>query len=175
MDDSDNLDTVMGQLTAIINSFDFTRPGADESLGKDCAMAIAQDIVDQSARQQTPDQQDFPRNAPEYAEWKGKKYGFPPPAYGYRTGQTLSLNSVAGEIDVRPDEVVLKYGKGQPPNRSSASEYITDADKSITDIEKMYFAFAQRGIDVMKIGPDARDAVMAEVREALTKHLQEHK
>ena len=144
-------------------------------MGKDAAKAVAERIAEAAADQKTTDDEPFPNNAPEYAAWKDKKYGVGPDAYGRRTGQMLSLESLLGEVDVSGDEVTIRYGTGQAPERSSASSYISESDKSITDIEKAFFITNSGGkrVTFYKAGAAGREAVAEVLREAVSRAIQE--
>ena len=174
MPDDSNLDHVMGQLKQFINSFDFTRPGIEGSMGKDAAHAVAERIAEAAADQKTTDGEPFPDNAPEYAAWKDEKYGVGPNAYGRRTGQMLSLESLLGEVEVSGGEVTIRYGTGQAPTRSSASGYISESDKSTTDIEKAFFITNQgKRLTFYKAGAAGREAVVEVLKEAVARAIQE--
>lgn len=144
-------------------------------MGRDAAKAVAERIAEAAADQKTTDDEPFPNNAPEYAAWKDKKYGVGPDAYGRRTGQMLSLESLLGEVDVTRDEVTISYGTGQAPERSSASGYINESDKSITDIEKAFFVTNQGGkrLKFYKAGAAGREAVVEVIKEAIGRAIQE--
>lgn len=174
MQGDSNVDAVAKHVEDLIATFDFTRPGIEESMGKDALHAIAEDIASSAAAlQANPTGDPFPDNEPEYAEYKARKYGMHPPAYGFRTGQTFSLESLLGEQSIGPDSAEMRYGTGQPPSRSSASGYISEADQEITDIEKMYFL--TNGADPIhpyEIGPYAEEAIRDVMEEGLRKHLE---
>lgn len=171
MSDS-NLDDVMGQLNRFLESFDFTRPGIESSMGKDAAHAVAEAIAQAAADQKTTDGEPFPDNEPKYADWKDRKYGVGNPAYGRRTGQMLSLQSLLGNVDVAPDEVTLTYGTGEAPERSVASNYIGEGDKKVTDKQKADYN-NERMNNFYKIGEAGRAAVVEVMREALNRAVAE--
>lgn len=141
-------------------------------MGLDAAHAVAEAIAEAGADQRTTDDEPFPSNEPKYAEWKDKKYGVGNPAYGRRTGQMLSLQSLRGKIDVTPHEVTLAYGTGEAPERSSASGYINDADKAITDKKKAEYNHEKMG-RFYKVGKSGRERVVEVMKEALGRAIQE--
>lgn len=167
-----NIDQVCTWIDDVINSIDFTRPGEDESIGKDVAVSIAQEIADDAAEQMEPDGTPFPANEAKYAAWKGRKYGMQEPAYGYRTGQMLSLESLIGEVDVKADEVTMTYGKDLPPTRSSASGYISDQDKAVTDRQKMGW-MKDKGVNIYKLSDLVRQRAFELIREWFARVIRE--
>ncbi|WP_165251178.1 hypothetical protein [Paludisphaera soli] len=169
-----NVDSLAARIKALIDSFDFTRPGIEQSMGEDAAHAVAEDIASSAAElQEEPTGGGFPSNEPGYARRKAEKYGVGDPAYGFRTGQTFSLESLLGDVRVGSDEVEMQYGTGRPPERSGASGYISEADKAVTDREKMGFLTAGANpIHPYEIGPYAREAVREIMAEGLRKHLE---
>jgi len=142
-------------------------------MGKDCAHAIGEAIAEAAADQKQTDGVPFPKNDKDYAEMKARKYGFAPPAFGFRTGQMLSIESLLGEIEIDADRVVVRYGTGRAPERSSASGYISEADKRTTDREKadLMHHKARKRAQFFQIGVAGRAAVLEVVKDALTRHL----
>ena len=61
------------KLNEWLDRFDFTRPGLDQSLGRDVAMKTVDRIIDRSEQKRSITE-DWPANAPKYAKWKEKKY-----------------------------------------------------------------------------------------------------
>lgn len=117
----DNVVEVGRWLGQIIDSFDFTLPGKDVSLGKDLANAAAQSMIDRAiVNEQAPDGSPWAPNSPSYRDYKRKKYNVV--NVGVFTGQMLSLRSMVGEVTIGPDSVEMKYGTGTPATRFSGGE-----------------------------------------------------
>lgn len=167
-----NIDDILKQAMEFIDSFNFERPGVEGSLGKDCAHAVAERIADLAATEQrTSDNEDFPDNEPRYADWKNRKYNTSKPAFGIRTGQMLSIQSLLGDVEVEPGRVTMSYGTGQAPDRSGASDYISESDKRTTDREKA--GYISKRVEFYKAGSEGRAAVVEVVKEALDKAIRE--
>ena len=120
----------------LIDSWVFTRPGEDQSLGRDMAGDVAQGIHDRTIE----DQRDatgspLKPNKDPYKTWKEVKLGVYQPLV--KTGQMLSLTSLLGDVTVTDDEILMKYGTGEPPSRSaSPSGSLSNQDASVTDRQK---------------------------------------
>lgn len=118
-----NIDDVEAWERQLIDSFDFTRPGEDQSLGRDMAGDVAMGIIDRTvAEQRDVNGSPLKPNKDPYKTWKEVKLGVYQPLI--KTGQMMSLLSVKGEVAVSPDEVVMTYG-------------VNDADEDgVTDRQK---------------------------------------
>lgn len=142
-----NIDEVVRWLGGFIDSFDFTRPGIDQSLGRDTANAVCQGIADRSrnlrkgADTNWPDLSNRPfRGRPGYRDWKHLKYGINNEPLS-RTGQMLSMTSLRGGTEYAPTEIRVIYGTGQPPKTSAApTGLLSDADRKVTDTQKATWA-----------------------------------
>jgi hypothetical protein len=142
-DPSSVIRAYFAKLANLIETFNFTRPGKDESMGKDAAHKIAVGIFTRSREEQGGPEGPWPENDPDYTDWKWNKYHVE--LIGVRTGQMLSLESLLGKVDVAPTTVEIYYGTGQAPTGSMSSSYISQADTSITDIEKAWFFTRMKG------------------------------
>lgn len=164
-----NIDEVESWEKDLIDSFDFTRPGEDQSLGRDMAADVATGIIDRTtAEQRDATGSPLKPNEPKYAKRKAEKYGAHQPLV--RTGQLLSLQSVKGEVTVSPDEIVMRYGTGDAPSRSSTG-YISDADRAVTDRQKAEWNSDERPFYAMD---DAIiDAVAQRAADELAKVMNE--
>lgn len=163
MADTPNVDEVVAWLDGFAHSITFTRPGRDQSLGRDIAMTIIRGpelndqagIMGRCAQGVTPDGAPWPSNSDNpqgkgYASRKLRKYGWD--ETNRRTSQMLSQVALYGRTAIEPEQVTLVYGEDRPPDISrSPTGYIDDGDKKVTDVEKATFAH-QQGRDFYGIG-----------------------
>lgn len=127
-------------LEQFIQGFDFKRPGRDQSLGRDVAMKVVENIHERVDEHEGPDGKAWDANAPDYAKWKEKKYGLVDEP-NIRTGQMTSQQSLYGKTEIGQYEITMKYGTGEAPSRSAApTGYLSKQDAETTDIEKAVFA-----------------------------------
>jgi hypothetical protein len=131
------------KLEGLVKTFDFTRKGQGESMGKDAAGKVAEGIVDRSAAEQRGVDASFPANDPDYTADKVNRYGVD--LIGFRTGQMISLPSLLGHVDVTPDTVLMTYGTNTPPTRSMSSSSISTSDQRVTDTEKAEYFTNRKG------------------------------
>ena len=88
-----NVNEVVDSLDAITDSFDFTVPGADQSLGRDVAKRVVQGIYDRSLEERRGATSPWKQNEAKYAKWKSKNYrnrrtGSPNRRYAFRAGHS---------------------------------------------------------------------------------------
>lgn len=152
------------KLEMLLETFNFTRTGHEESMGKDAAGLVAKGIFDRSENDQGGPTGTWPDNHPAYTSRKVAKYNVA--LIGFRTGQMISLPSLLGKVDVEPDTVVIRYGTGKPPSQSISSSYISAADKAIADVKKAEYFTEKKGpffeVDD-RIAHDVREFVAAEL------------
>lgn len=171
MAETSNIREVVAWLEGFVNSFDFTRPGKDQSLGRDIAMTIIRGpdvggqggILGRAAENSGPEGY-WIDNADSTKAEKRKHYGWE--EVNRRTGQMLSQESLYGHTTIEPRLVTLRYGTGRAPDRSAApSGYISDADRAVTDVQKAEWA---HGGGSSAKGPtrDVRGRFAARVRKA---------
>jgi hypothetical protein len=67
-----------------------------------------------------------------------KKYGTD--ELNLRIGQTLSVESLRGSIEMVTEAAMIMWGTGEPPARSSAVAEPTKQERTTTDIGKSYWA-----------------------------------
>jgi hypothetical protein len=164
-----NADQVAAALGALVGSFDFTRPGKDQSLGRDLARTVARGIQRRSVPGATaPDGSSWAANEPEYARRKRAKYAADQP--GIRTGQMLSLESLVGETTVAPDSVEMRYGTGEPPRRAANGAELTKGDAATTDRAKAGY-FTDSGRPFYGLDAEIAGECRALAAEALKDHL----
>jgi hypothetical protein len=152
-------------LDRIVATIDFTRPGAEGSLGKDIALVIVEEIRTRTVdNAQAADGSTLKENEPRYAARKRAKYGMDQPLL--RTGQMLSQLSLLGQTTIGPQRIEMKYGLGVPPS-SGSTGYIEDGDMKVTDREKAGWTEAERPFYALddRIG----DEVMTAIGEWLQK------
>lgn len=174
-----NIDAVAAKVQAAIESFGFNARSADggETVGEACARAVAEDIASSAVDlQQTPKGDEFPDNDPDYAEMKERKYGRAGRSYGIRTGQTLSVESLMGQVEATDDTLTMRYGTGKPPSHAvGGSGLVTPADQKATDIEKAEWLTRSnpRTIDFYQVGPYAEKDVKEIVARSLKAHIEQ--
>jgi hypothetical protein len=167
---SSNIDEVAAALDALIDGFDFTRPGKDQSLGRDMAGVAARGIIDRSVPGcKAPDGSDWAENEEHYADAKRAKYDAD--QAGIRTGQMLSLRSVLGEVTVTRDQVVMRYGTGEAPKSAANGAELTDSDKARTDREKAGY-FTEKVGEFYGLDATIAGELTAEARDALHSYLR---
>jgi hypothetical protein len=175
-------DEVVGWLERFAHSFNFTRPGLDQSLGRDMAMAQIQRILDRCAQFVGPDGTPWEENSDTptpwmpngYKQWKADHYGWDHP--NYRTGQMLSKASMAGNIEITADEVKIGYGLGLPPRAGySPTGHCSDEDRAVTDREKAEWAHMEtrhrRARPFFGVGEGDAEAVQKVAFENLSTYL----
>jgi len=102
-------------LEAFVRGVDFTAPGRQQSLGRDCLAHAVQGILDDTlAGQKSPDGTPLAANRGVYGERKAKA-GLPV-GIGLRGkkkagDRMLSEVEVRGEQDITPDTASMKYGR----------------------------------------------------------------
>jgi hypothetical protein len=152
-----------------VDSVEFTMPGQDASLGKDCAGVVAQGIIDRSVPDAvSPDGGSWAANEARYAAYKRAKFAADQP--GILSGQMLSLESVKGEVKVLPDQVTMTYGTGSTPSGSRTGAALSASQSSVTDREKARH-FADSGREFYGLDKDVVEAVVAEIEDAVGKML----
>lgn len=145
MPDTSNINEVVAYLQGIVDDFNFTRPGTDGSLGRDVRNLEAERIELRSGQNKTgPDGSPWPANAPTYADWKNRKYGWS--EVNKKTGRMLSLTSLKGDkTTIEKDLVTLRYGTEQATTETyspadNRSEKCKTADGKVTDLQKAEYA-----------------------------------
>lgn len=172
-----NLPQVIAWLDAFAESFDFTRPGVDQSLGRDLVNAVCEGIHDRSvtlrkgADADWPDLSDTPHGGrPGYRTWKRDKYGIDNEPNS-RTGQMLSINSLRGRTQYQPKEILIVYGVDAPPTSSAApTGYLSPADQEVTDVEKAGFA-AEKGRSFFELDDTIEAGALQVASDNLTQYI----
>ena len=136
--ETSNIAEVMAWLSGFVDSFDFTRVGEDQSLGRDVAMKFVERIHDRAHEIKGGAFEEWKENAPAYAAWKQERYNVADTPT-VRTGQMLSQKSLFGRTTIAAREITMKYGVGTPPDRTSTGVELADADTKRTDLEKAYY------------------------------------
>jgi hypothetical protein len=159
MADDSNIDEVAAWEKALIDSFDFTRPGTDQSLGRDMAGDVAEGIHERTVdRRQDVDGNKLVANEYHYAAWKAETLNVYQPLV--KTGQMTSLLSLIGDVTVTPNEIVMSYGTGDQD-----AEGATDRDKAAWNSGKWPF-YAIDDLIVAKLVDRAADAFDRAARES---------
>ncbi len=164
-----NQPEVDAALASIVEDWDFTSVGQDQSLGRDLATGQAEQMYDRGAAGVDPDHVDWLANEDRYRRYKKKHYGVVQP--NIRTGQMLSRESLRGETTISADLVEMKYGTATPPTKTAVQGELTDADKSITDIEKAFFCSPTRPF--YAINADDAEKARETSQESLDKFAEE--
>lgn len=152
----------------LIDGFNFSLPGKDQSLGRDLAGIAAAGIVDRSVSEQAgPNFQAWRPNNPKYTARKLKEFGVD--LIGFRTGQMLSLESVMGETTVGDNEVVMRYGTNTPATRSSTGQGKLKDDEP-TDREKAEW-FSDGGREFYELDDADAEAIFDAAIKALEDYL----
>ena len=168
--DTDNLGQLIAWLDAIVETYDFTLPGVEGSLGRDLAAKAAEGIALRSNQGLDPDGAAWEENSAPYEKYKRKRY-LMADRPNIRTGQMLSAQSLLGSTEVTRDQVLMKYGLGRPPERAVTGVPLAEADQTITDIEKAFFCSNARPFyaldgaicdELQQVAQDALDHHLAE-------------
>jgi hypothetical protein len=117
--DTSNIGQVVAWLDGFVDSFDFTRPDNNQSLGRDTTMCIVQGMIER-VQGEPPggggdDQWD--ENKSDYAKWKEKQYQVVK-APNTHTGQMLDQLSLYGRTTIEPKLITMIYGINKPPNKT---------------------------------------------------------
>ena len=168
--DSDNLAELIAWIDGLVETFDFTLPGVEGSLGRDLAAKAAEGLAKRSNDSLDPDGTAWEENSAQYEKYKRKRY-LMADRPNIRTGQMLSPKSLLGGTEVSRDEVLMKYGTGEVPTRAVTGVPLSVADESITDIEKAFFCSQTRRFYALdeKIADDLQGVA----QNALDKHIAE--
>jgi hypothetical protein len=184
MPDQLNVDAVMYRLRNVVAEFDFTIPGADQSLGRDVANLIVGRIDDRCAVSYGPDSVPWQPNSekePPKGGYKGaklRKYGWD--ETNRRTGQMLSILALKGRTTIEKDLITLRYGRDEAPSRGgSPSGVVTDGDKKRTDVQKAEYAHTGGRWGIKRpfyaLGPGDKEAVVEFVQEKLDQYIASKK
>jgi hypothetical protein len=112
--DTSNIGQVTRFLEGFVDSFDFTRAGDDQSLGRDVVNKVVDRIQARSLHDRRGATDEWAPNSEKYRQWKEKNYGTGDP--NSRTGQMLGQKSLFGRTRIEPKEVTMIYGINQPPD-----------------------------------------------------------
>lgn len=156
------------EFKGLIDGFNFTIPGKDQSLGRDLAAGAALMISDRSISEQGNAQgQPWDANERKYKAMKERKHGVY--SVGVLTGQMLSLESMKGETTVEANEVVMVYGTNTEPTKFST--YGDLKPNEPTDREKAEW-FADGGREFYELSEDDANNLIIEAAEALADYLE---
>jgi hypothetical protein len=166
-----NVDAVVASLKRFLDGYNFTRPGKDQSLGRDIVTTIALGIQERSVQDKASATDLWPANTAEVATRKAKDYGVIDQP-NVETGQMLSLPSLKGtETAIEPDRITMKYGTGQVPTRTATNQGKVKANPK-TDREKAHYAHTgQSSKGVIRKFYEADDKIAGDVREECRENL----
>jgi hypothetical protein len=184
MAETSNIDRVVAWLRGFVDSFDFSRPGKDQSLGRDVANVIVRGpqlddtggILGRCTDGVGPEGTPWPANADSTVAQKQRLYGHE--EVNRRTGQMLSQASLLGRTEVAGEIVTLRYGTGSAPSGSAApTGYISEQDKAVTDMQKAQWAHtwqSRRGVlrPFYGMGQGDTEAVVAVCQENLDDYIR---
>lgn len=166
-DVSSNILEWSAEFRELMEGFDLTIPGKDQSLGRDLAGLAAQGIIDRSINEQTDANfQSWRQLERTYKARKLKKFGVD--LIGVRSGQMLSLESVMGDTEVSANDVTMRYGTGTAPTSSSSGGELDDDEP--TDTQKAEW-FTEGGREFYEIDSVDAEAIYDEVAKALEDYL----
>lgn len=162
-----NEDSLEADLRALIDSWDFTAPGEQQSLGRDVVGEIAAGIHDRTvAEKKDAHGEPLKPNEKRYAARKAREFQSFQPLV--RSGQLLSLDSLVGRVDVTPDKITMNYGTNSAPSRvfgpsgNLRQNEPTDRQKAEWNSEERpFYALDERIVD---------ERVLPAVAESLDKH-----
>jgi hypothetical protein len=142
MPDEVNVNAVLVSLQRIIEGFNFTVPGRDQSLGRDVLGLMVERIDSRVSNAVGPDGTPWPENSTKeppkggYKGQKGRLYGWTDP--GKRTGQTTSVPSLRGnKTTIEANLITMRYGTDSKPSTGgSPTQLVTKQDERRTDTQK---------------------------------------
>ena len=140
-----NADQLEAWLKDFARTIDFTRPGKDQSLGRDIISALALNIqrraaVESSGARPSGRVTPFAPLKPDYRREKQRLYGIDGQP-NFRTGQMLSLASLIGKPRITPHALTMVYGLEMPPSRSVApTGRLSAEDEETLDTDKARYA-----------------------------------
>jgi hypothetical protein len=149
MTDNSNIDEVIAFLDGFVDSFNFKRPGIEQSLGRDIQYKVADRIQTRALSDRKGTGEPWKENSTRafpwfpngYKAWKLENYGADEP--NSRTGQMLSQKSIRGRSTIEEREITMIYGTGEPPASAtfgSPAPELLERDRKVTDVQKAYFA-----------------------------------
>jgi hypothetical protein len=179
-----NIANVVAWLDNWVDSFDFKRPGKDQSLGRDIAMKAVDLIQTRSLVDRTGFGTAWPPNSetptkwhPQgYKNWKEEHYGTGEP--NSRNGQMLSQQSMYGRTKIDSKLVTMIYSLNKPPDRATfgnptAKQFAQD--QKVTDTFKAYLAHTgQSKRNVVRPFYQLIDSDGAEIVELCRENLSEY-
>jgi hypothetical protein len=166
-----NGDDISDLVDDLVATFDFTRAGKEQALGKELAHAAAESIRDRCMQGLDPDGNPFKSNEKEYAKYKRRRYDAVQP--GILGGQMFSLESTVGQPNISADKVEMVYGTGSlPPANARNGVPLYPSERTATDREKAEY-FTASGREFYKLNEDDAEAVMDVAAEAITEYLDE--
>ena len=112
-----NVNEVVDSLDAITDSFDFTVPGADQSLGRDVAKRVVQGIYDRSLEERRGARSPWKQNESKYRN--GKRKTTEPTNRIAEPARCFPTGALMGRTTIEPDQITMIYGTGDPPARAS--------------------------------------------------------
>lgn len=163
-----NIDELGGRLADIIRTTGFEMELTEgKTLGEFCVDVIVGAIQVRADYQQGADGR-WPDNDPVYLDRKEREFG--ETRVNFRTNQMLSDASLRGKTTITNHVVTMEYGTGKPAD-TSPTGYLSDDDRSKTDVEKAYWA-NQQDRRFYDIGEDVAQKIHIIAAVATTRHIQ---
>lgn len=169
-----NADAISALIQEVIDSFDFTLPGEEESLGLDLVSIAVEEMTEQAVtRGLNPDGTPLKPNQAKYAKRKKARYDSDQP--GILGGQMLSNESMTGIPVISASRILMLYGTGEnPPENARNGTPLTKGERSATDFQKAgYYAKGQRFFYAFDDAGNAERAIVARAGEAFDMYLRE--
>ncbi len=173
-----NIEQVTRWLEGWLDSFDFTRPGREQSLGRDVANKVVERIAERAVNDRKGAESEWDANTEEVAKQKAAHYGVGDHAPNERTGQMTSPTSLYGRTSIEAKQITMVYGTGQPPTRCATGAELKESDKQRTDVEKAYYAHTGQSVHKIKrpfyeVNQDDAVAVVGLCQENLNGYIRE--
>jgi hypothetical protein len=175
-----NSEQVFRNIGGFLRSFNFTRVGSDQSLGRDVAHKEVDQIEGRCSRQVGPDGEPWDKNTDSTMEGK-EVLGWGDNTPNVATNNMLNKIALFGETRVEPYRVTLVYGTNAKASKSySPSGKLRKSDEKLTDREKAYFAHTGQGPHATErpfygFGEGDRAAIIDDVLQpALNEAIREH-
>jgi len=156
-----NIREVVSHLERFVHGFDFTRPGKDQSLGRDVVNVVVRGpelgqvggILGRCAEHKDPDGNEWAENSRREPPVPDGYYGFKERKYGIvdepnrRTGQMLSEVTLKAKTKIEQMSIEIRPGTDEPPTKSYApTGYLSKQDMAVTDTDKIRFAHTETDV-----------------------------
>ena len=139
-----NIDQVTAWLDAFVDPSNFTRPGTDQSLGRDVAWKVVEQIEDRAQKDKRGTGDDWDPNAPDMP--RGKRSGTASSIARTRErARCSSTESLYGRTTIEPEQVTMIYGLNEPPTCTKTAPRSNGSRQESHRRQKAYFAHTGQG------------------------------